>query len=100
MILIHHIEKLHYARWKTGEIDIVLVNLATQKPSWCVEVKWLNIPNSDTRKLRGLIEFLKRNNLKQAIVTTRTITQERVIDDITIDFQPSSVYTYLLGITV
>jgi hypothetical protein len=91
------IEKLHYARWKTGEVDIVLVNIANQKPSGCVEVKWSNLLCSDTTKLKGLFEFLKKNNMEQAVVTTRTITQKRVIDDMTIDFQPSSVYTYSLG---
>jgi hypothetical protein len=38
--------------------------------------------------------------MEQSLVTTQTITQERVIDDMTINFLLSAVYTYLLGINI
>jgi predicted AAA+ superfamily ATPase len=92
-----NIDNLHYARWKSGEVDIVCLNKAEQKPVWCVEVKWSDLPYSDSRKLKSLIEYTKKNNLNNALVTTKTIYEERIIDDITVKFQPSAVYTYELG---
>jgi len=92
-----NIDYLHYARWKTGEVDIVCLNIAEQKPLWCLEVKWSDLPYSDSRKLKGLIEYTKKNNLKNAIVTTKTISEERIIDDVIVKFQPSAGYIYGLG---
>ena len=95
-----NIDNLHYARWKKGEVDLVWLNMANQKPLWCVEVKWLDLPCSDSRKLKGLIEYTQKNNLSDTLVTTKTVSQKRVIDDITVKFQPSSVYTYAIGINI
>jgi len=92
-----NIDNLHYARWKTGEVDIVCLSLAEQKPVWCVEVKWSDLPYSDSRKLKSLIEYTKKNNLNNVLVTTKTISEERIIDDVTVKFQPSAVYIYGLG---
>ena len=94
------IENLHYARWKAGEVDIVWLNLATQKPYWCVEVKWSDLPCSDPRTLKGIISFVKQNNLDDGLVTTKTITQERVVDGTELRYVPSSEYTYTLGANI
>lgn len=95
-----NIDNLHYSRWKSGEVDIVWLNIATQKPYWCVEVKWSDLPCSDSRMLKGIIEFSKKNALSDVIVTTKTIKQEGVIDGIRVNFQPSSSYTYTLGVNI
>jgi hypothetical protein len=95
-----NIDNLHYARWKTGEVDIVWLDTVRQKPHWCVEVKWSDLSCSDVRILKGLIKFIKKNNLSDTLVTTRTIFKKCVIDDVTIVFQPSAVYTYTLGANI
>ncbi|VAW85932.1 similar to ATPase (AAA+ superfamily) [hydrothermal vent metagenome] len=92
-----NIENLHYARWKTGEVDIVWLNIATQRPYWCVEVKWSDLPCSDSRLVKGVVEFIKKNDLKDALITTKTISQKGVFDGVSIRFQPSASYTYTLG---
>lgn len=94
------IENLHYARWKTGEVDIVWLNIANQKPYWCVEVKWSDIPCTDSRMLEGVVEFCKKNSLQDTLVTTKTLTQNGVIDGVPIRFKPSSIYTYTLGANI
>ena len=94
------IDNLHYARWKQGEVDIVFLNEVMMKPDWCVEVKWSDLACSDSRRIKGLIEFSKKNNLTKTLVTTKTISQERIINDITVKFQPSSVYAYSLGANI
>ena len=94
------IDNLHYARWNKGEVDIVWLDTTTQKPFWCVEVKWSDLPCKDTRRLSGLIEYVKKNSLKDAFVTSRSISQECIIDDVPIRFQPSAIYTYTLGTNI
>lgn len=94
------IDNLHYARWKTGEVDIVWLDRLRQKPSWCVEVKWSDLPCSDSSKLKSLIQFVQENNLTRSIVTTKTISKECIIDDINIEFQPSAIHAYTLGVNI
>ncbi len=91
------IDNLHYARWKLGEVDIVWLNIATQKPDWCVEVKWSDLPCNDSRMLKGVTEFVKSNDLNDTLVTTRTVSQTGIVNDVNIRFQPSASYTYTLG---
>ncbi|MDP6969824.1 MAG: ATP-binding protein [Gammaproteobacteria bacterium] len=95
-----NIDKLHYARWKTGEVDIVWLDNANQKPDWCVEVKWSDLPCTDSRMLSSVIEYVKKNNLPDALVTTKTIKQEGNFDGVSVRFQPSSSYTYTLGANI
>ncbi len=94
------IDNLYYARWKSGEVDIVRLSMATQKPYWCVEVKWSDLACSDSRMLNGVTEFVKSNNLSDALVTTRTLSQAGVFNDVVISFQPSASYTYTLGANI
>ena len=95
---------LHYARWATGEIDIVSLNPTTQKPSWCVEVKWSDRPASDSKQLRHLVAFAKDHGIpvnplddSACMVTTKTIHATRAVDGVTIEFVPTSLYAYVLG---
>jgi predicted AAA+ superfamily ATPase len=95
---------IHYARWPTGEIDIVSLDPATQKPSWCVEVKWTDRPASDSKQLRHLIAFAKEHQLpvnprdtNACMVTTKSIQLVKTVDGVTIGFVPTSLYAYVLG---
>lgn len=95
---------LHYARWPSGEIDIVSLDPATQKPSWCVEVKWTDRPVNDSKQLRHVIAFSKEHHLPKnplddsaCMVTTKTHHARKTVDDVTIEFVPTSLYAYALG---
>ena len=96
----HNIDNLHYARWKSGEVDIVWLGNEDQKPSWCVEVKWSDLPCSDYRLLKGVVEFVKMNNLNDGFVTSKTISKTCEIDGFPFRFQPSATYTYMLGANI
>jgi predicted AAA+ superfamily ATPase len=96
----HTIDNLHYARWKTGEVDIVWVDIAKQRPFWCVEVKWSDLQCSDSRMLKGIIEYAKNNGISEIRVTTKTISKNVIIDDIEVEFQPSAAYAYTLGANI
>ncbi len=90
--------RLHYARWKTGEIDIVHCDPALQKPDWIVEVKWSDRPVSDESLRANSVAFAKRHPLKEApLITTKTYNGKMTQDGITIIFTPSSLYSYILG---
>jgi predicted AAA+ superfamily ATPase len=93
---------LHYARWKDGEVDIVYLASRDQKPYWCVEVKWSDLPYTDNRKLKSLVEFLDKNTLGQdaALVTTLSVNGTKTISEHSIDFTPSALYAYMLGANI
>ena len=92
------IDKLHYARWKNGKVDIVWLNTAIQKPEWCVEVKWSDLPCGDARMVKGLTEFANQNSLTDVLITTRTASQVGNVNGVNIRYQPSASYTYELGV--
>ncbi|WP_019866129.1 ATP-binding protein [Methylovulum miyakonense] len=95
-----NIDNLHYARWNTGEVDIVWLDFATLKSVWCVEVKWSDQPCSDSRLLKGVISYAKNNGINELLVTTKTISKIGVFDDVEIQFQPSAAYAYTLGANI
>lgn len=87
----------HYARWSKGEVDIVCLNTVTQKVLWCMEVKWSDLPCSDKRRLKSLIEYAEKNALQKVLATSKTVQQKSFVDNIQINFQPSAIATYLSG---
>jgi len=92
--------QLYYARWTTGEIDIVSLASAEQRPQWVVEVKWSDRPFKARGELDNCVEFVSKNpQIEQPIViTTRTVAAENVeYRGVQFAFAPSSVYAYTLG---
>ena len=92
--------ELYYARWKTGEIDIVHLNVTHQVPSWMVEVKWSDRPYSSPSELDNCVEFVKQNpSVAQPIlITTKTIRDpDFLYKDVRFYFEPASLYAYVLG---
>jgi predicted AAA+ superfamily ATPase len=94
------VAQLYYARWDKGEIDIVSLNSATQKPTWAVEVKWSDRPYKSLDELDNCVEFSQKNPgmIQSILITSRTISDPAVIyKDIKFKFLPASLYAYLLG---
>lgn len=87
---------IHYARWKDGEVDLVLVDGAGN-PHWACEVKWSDRFGAQSPEFRNLIRFCKTHNLREAIVTTRSERSEETVDDILITCVPASLYCYTIG---
>lgn len=88
----HSRDDLYYARWSDGEVDIV-----NTSSNWCVEIKWSDLVVKDARKLKSFIQYIKQNKVLENTVTTKTLSQERIINDTLINFIPSALYTYTLG---
>ena len=87
---------LHYARWKEGEVDLVLVDGAGD-PHWACEVKWSDRFGAQSPEVRNLITFCKTHGLREGIVTTRSERLEETVDDIEITCVPASLYCYTIG---
>ncbi len=89
---------LHYARWRNGEVDIVLLD-RQQSPDWCVEVKWSNRHFRNPGVLKGLRAFTRRHPRAFLLATTRTDTgHSKPWDDgSSLYFTPTSVYCYMVG---
>jgi len=92
------INNLYYARWKDGEIDIVHLDNQEQMPDWCIEVKWSDLVFSDNRKIKSVIKFISANKIiSSPLVTTKTVTGEKIVNNVNIEYLPSSEYAYILG---
>lgn len=88
--------RLHYARWQSGEVDIVWVG-PNLKPAWAVEVKWTDRYVDNPEELHSLLTFCRTNRVAEASVTTRTLTATRSVRGVELRFKPASVYCYALG---
>lgn len=88
--------QLYYARWKSGEIDIVSLR-SDQKPSWCIELKWSNRFVAKSHELRNLKNFCTKHKLSKTRVTTVDITDLIILDGIEVHFEPASLYCYTVG---
>jgi predicted AAA+ superfamily ATPase len=92
--------ELYYARWKSGEIDIVHLDKINQLPSWIVEVKWSDRPYQSFSELNNCVDFaMKNHQISQPIrITSKTVADSNVVyKGISFSFQPSSLYAYTLG---
>ncbi len=95
--------ELYYARWNSGEVDIVHLDIAQQSPSWIVEVKWSDRPYKVDSELDNCVEFVSKHpRISQPLlVTSRTIEDKNVqYRGVRFSFQPSSLYAYLLGANI
>lgn len=95
--------ELYYARWKTGEIDIVHLDPGHQLPSWIVEVKWSDRPHGNPADLDNCIEFAKKNSaVSQPILITSKTVRDRDFSykDVRFHFEPASLYAYALGANI
>jgi len=92
----HSDQNLHYARWQSGEVDIV--NLGrSQEPYWAVEVKWSDHYASHPERLKSLLSFCRATNLRDVKVTTKSVYRRQEISGITLEFEPAAIYCYKVG---
>lgn len=94
------VTELYYARWKSGEIDIVNLDKVNQLPSWIVEVKWSDRPYKTLAELDNCVEFVNKHpNISQPIlITSQTISDTNIqYKGVEFNFCPSSLYAYILG---
>lgn len=91
-----------YAGWRVGrqamgEVDIVGVNEARQKPDWAVELKWTDRFYDNPGELTSLRSFMTTNGLTQALVTTQTQSGLMSLPWGNLQFMPTACYAYIVG---
>ena len=93
---------IHYANWrinakKQGEVDIVGLNIANQRPNWAVEVKWTDRYYDRPGELESLLYFMEKNNLVNAIVTSINYEGIKEMEKVSLVFIPAACYAYVVG---
>jgi predicted AAA+ superfamily ATPase len=92
----HSSALLYYARWNSGEIDIV--HLApNQKITGAVEVKWTNRFALRPEQLLEVLKFCTRHNVDNLVVTSRTIEKRVRMSNVDVQFIPAALYSYFIG---
>lgn len=94
----HHEDhaRLHYARWKRGEIDMVSLT-ADLRTAWAVEVKWSDRFARQPRLLRPIVDFASRNNVARLTVTTRRLRHRERTANVAVEFVPAALYCFAVG---
>lgn len=92
-------DRIYYARWAAGEIDLVALDPLSQKPLWATEVKWTDRPAKDRKMLRHLKTFRdKHSSLQNCRITTRTVQQTiELADGFAVELKPTSLEVYDVG---
>lgn len=92
---------IYYANWNKdpapGEVDIVGINIAKQKPDWAVEVKWSDRYFDKPNELKSLLYFMENNHLEKALVTSLTKRGEKKLRAVRLEFVPAAIYAYTVG---
>jgi predicted AAA+ superfamily ATPase len=92
---------IYYANWKQnrneGEVDMIGLDIAKQKPWWAVEIKWSDRYFEHANDLKSLLEFMKANQLSRAIVTSIEKAGLKEMQSVSLQFIPASVYAYIIG---
>ncbi len=79
-------------------MDIVSLDLRTQKPRFAVEIKWSDRIPGALSELRGLHELAAKNPLaRMPLVTTRTYTGKTTVGGIEIEFMPVALHCYTVA---
>lgn len=90
-----------YANWKVGrtqgEVDLVGINDAFQKPYWAVEIKWTDRFFDRPTELSSLKYFMEKNQLQQALVTSISQAGLKETSFGRLLFIPSACYAYTVG---
>ncbi len=89
---------LHYARWKGGEVDAVMLDPASQRPRWALEVKWTDRIPEHPEELAALAEFADRHRATRLAATTRTrVGRVEVGSGRKVVLVPTALLAYALG---
>jgi hypothetical protein len=93
-----YVGSLYYARWQNGEVDLVSLDPARQRPRFAVEVKWSDRVFEDAKDIKGVIEFSRKHKLGRVpLVTTISKEGAKELGGTPIEFTPTSLHCYTVG---
>ena len=89
--------ELCFARWNKGEVDLVRVDPATQRPTWGLEVKWSDTAHQSGNAWNKLTAFATRTGLSTVFMTSRTVSTSQDVGGIRRVVRPLSMLCYEVG---
>jgi len=94
--------QLRYARWRNeGEVDIVYLSGAEDRPLWIGEIKWSDrVVRTRTEETKGLRNLMDRHAcIQSAFLTTKTFTGTVEVEGsrLPISAYPTSLHCYRVG---
>lgn len=93
-----YVDSLYYSRWASGEVDLVSLDPAGQRPRFAVEVKWSDRVFDEPKEIRGVLDFSRKHKLRRVpLVTTISKQGEKDIGGIRVEFAPVSLHCYTVG---
>ena len=93
-------EKPYYARWKNGEVALVVMDNGGTKPAAAVAIKWSDGPFKNPSEIKGLLDFAEKHGLSDpgdAICCTLTEFGFRQHGRTKIPLFPASLLCFELG---
>lgn len=88
---------LAYASWKTGSIDLIALDLETERPDHVYELDWKDKYGSPNNKPSGLIDFVERNNRDAfTYILTKSLARPGSMRGIDVTLAPIALYCYWL----
>ena len=94
----HEGARLNYARWgdQDREVDLVEVSQGF-KPTGALEIKWSDRYVNKPEDLKGLIKFIRNNQLKLAWASTRSQIGKKIIGESEVRQWPAAVLAFHYG---
>jgi hypothetical protein len=93
-----YVDSLYYARWARGEVDLVSLDPAGQRPRFAVEVKWSDRAFDDPKDIKGLLEFARLHTMHRTpLVTTISKSGVRNFGGVAVEFCPVSLHCYTVA---
>ncbi|MBD0327511.1 MAG: hypothetical protein ICV68_13825 [Pyrinomonadaceae bacterium] len=92
--------RLRYARWRNqGEVDIVYLAGANERPRWIGEIKWSDrIAKSRLDEMKHVQALLRKHKtIVSAFFTTKTYSASFVVEDRAVRVTPSALHCYTVG---
>lgn len=95
----HEDARLNYARWGTDDCEVDLVESSqARKPIAALEIKWSDKFADRPEGLKGLMKFVRNNQLKVAWATTRSVIRQQNIDGSEIRQWPAAALAFHYGV--
>lgn len=93
-----YVDSLYYSRWEKGEVDLVSLEPARQRPRFAVEVKWSDRSFEDPKEIKGLVDFARKHKMPRIPLTT-TLSKEgrHEVAGVEVEFSPVSLHCYTVG---
>jgi predicted AAA+ superfamily ATPase len=96
----HEGARLNYARWGNQHCEVDLVESSQAlKPVGALEIKWSDKFVNNAESLKGLMKFVRHNQLPLAWVSTRSKFSKTLLDGAEIRQWPSAVLAFHYGVS-